>query len=211
MSERQTLNKAAKNKTDKMINKNTSKITEKNTEKEPTNWKRELIEWIKIFVTAAVIALFLNSCIIANSAVPSGSMEQTIMTGDRIVGSRLSYRFGNAPERGDIVIFDHKSEPGKDKTRLVKRIIGMPGETIDIRDNRIYINQSETPLEEPYLPEAMDSDDYHFEIPEGCYLMLGDNRNHSADARLWSDPYVPEEEILAKVFFRYFPGFKKIQ
>ena len=164
--------------------KNTKYSGEKAGEKEPINWKRELIEWIKIFVTAAAIALFLNSCIIANSVVPSGSMEQTIMTGDRIVGSRLSYRFGSDPKRGDIVIFDHKSEPGKDKTRLVKRIIGLPGETVDIKGSHVYINGSETPLEEPYLPEAMDSDDYHFEVPEGCYLMLGDNRNHSADAAM---------------------------
>ena len=180
-------------------------------ENEPLNWKRELIEWVKIFVAAAAIAFFLNSCIIANSEVPSGSMEQTIMTGDRIVGSRLAYRFGSEPERGDIVIFKHKSEPGKDKTRLVKRIIGLPGETVDIRDNHVYINGSETPLEEPYLPEPMESDYYHFEIPEGCYLMLGDNRNHSADARRWSDPYVPKEEILAKVLIKYFPGIKKIR
>lgn len=184
---------------------------ESKQEKEPLNWKKELIEWIKILITAAAIALFLNTFIIANSQVPSGSMEQTIMTGDRIVGSRLSYRFGAEPERGDIVIFKHKSEPGRDKTRLVKRIIGLPGETVDIRDNRIYINDSETPLPEPYLPEPMESEDYHFEVPEGCYLMLGDNRNHSADARRWSDPYVPKEEILAEVMFRYFPGIKKIQ
>lgn len=180
-------------------------------EQEPINWKKELLEWVKIFVMAAAIALFLNTFIIANSVVPSGSMEQTIMTGDRIVGSRLSYRFGSTPERGDIVIFNHKTEPGRDKTRLVKRIIGLPGETVDIRNNQIYINDSETPLEEPYLPEAMNTDDYHFEIPQGSYLMLGDNRNHSADARSWSDPYVPESEILAKVMFRYFPGIKKIQ
>lgn len=195
-------------KTEKMRGRKRGKKPE---EQEPVNWKKELLEWVKIFVMAAAIALFLNSFIIANSVVPSGSMEQTIMTGDRIVGSRLSYRFGSAPERGDIVIFNHKTEPGRDKTRLVKRIIGLPGETVDIRNNQIYINDSETPLEEPYLPEAMNTDDYHFEIPQGSYLMLGDNRNHSADARSWSDPYVPESEILAKVMFRYFPGIKKIQ
>lgn len=195
-------------KTEKMRGRKRGKRPE---EQEPVNWKKELLEWVKIFVMAAAIALFLNTFIIANSVVPSGSMEQTIMTGDRIVGSRLSYRFGSTPERGDIVIFNHKTEPGRDKTRLVKRIIGLPGETVDIRNNQIYINDSETPLEEPYLPEAMNTDDYHFEIPQGSYLMLGDNRNHSADARSWSDPYVPESEILAKVMFRYFPGIKKIQ
>ena len=169
---------------------------------DPTvNWKKELLEWLKILLAAAAIALFINTCVIANTRVPSDSMETTIMAGDR---------FGSHPQRGDIVIFKHKAEPGRDQTRLVKRVIGLPGETVDIRDNRIYINGSETPLEEPYLPEPMETDDRHFEVPEGCYLMLGDNRNVSADARMWEDPYVPETDISAKVFFRYYPGFKRV-
>ena len=175
------------------------------------NLKKDLLEWLQIIVIAAVIALCLNTFVVANSRVPSASMENTIMTGDRILGSRLAYRFGQEPERGDIVIFNHKAEPGKDKTRLVKRIIGLPGETVDIRDGHVYIDGSDTPLEESYLPEAMESDPYHFEVPEGCYLMLGDNRNHSVDARGWEDPYVPADEIKARVLFRYFPGIKKIQ
>ena len=61
------------------------------------------------------------------------------------------------------------------------------------------------------MPEAMDSKDYHFEVPEDCYLMLGDNRNHSIDARGWEDPYVTKDEIKAKVLFRYFPNMGKIQ
>ena len=173
-------------------------------------WKKEIFEWIKIILAAALIALFLNTCIIANNRVPSNSMENTIMTNDRILGIRLAYRFGGQPQRGDVVIFKHKAEPGRDKTRLVKRVIGLPGETVDIRDNQIYIDGGDTPLAEPYLPEPMESDDYHFEIPEGCYLMLGDNRNSSSDARKWADPYVPAKDIAAKVLFRYYPGFKRI-
>lgn len=187
------------------------KDRQNNTEKPAFNLKQEVFEWIKIIIIAAVIAFVLNRFIIANSFVPSPSMETTIMTGDRIIGSRLSYAFGADPERGDIVIFDHKVEPGKDQTRLVKRVVGLPGETVDIRDGHIYINQSDVPLEEPYLPEEMESGDFHFEIPEGCYLMLGDNRNHSADARSWPDPYVPDDAIAAKVLLRYYPGIKKIQ
>ncbi len=173
--------------------------------------KKEIFEWIKIIVAAAAIALFLNTCIIANSRVPSPSMENTIMTKDRILGSRLAYRMGGQPQRGDIVIFHHKTEPGKDETRLVKRIIGLPGETVDIRGNQIYINQSEEPLDEPYLAEPMVTDDRTFQVPEGCYLMLGDNRNLSMDARSWSDPYVPKADISAKVLFRYFPWPKTLK
>ena len=79
--------------------------TDRKTE-QPVNWKREIWEWVKILVTAAAIAFVLNTFIIANSKVPSGSMENTIMTGDRIIGSRLSYLF-DEPKRGDIVIFKH--------------------------------------------------------------------------------------------------------
>lgn len=186
------------------------KMEEKKKE-EPFSLKKEILEWLKIIIAAALIAFCLNTFIIANSKVPSGSMETTIMTGDRIIGSRLSYRFGGDPQRGDIVIFNHVTGPGKEETRLVKRVIGLSGETIDIRENRIYVNGSGTPLEEAYLPELMDSGDHHFEVPEGCYLMLGDNRNNSLDARYWPDPYVPESEILAKVLFRYYPGIKKIE
>ena len=175
-----------------------------------SGWKKELLEWIKVLLSAVAIALFLNTCIISNTRVPSDSMENTIMTGDRLLGSRLSYRFGAGPKRGDIVIFKHKVEPGTDQTRLVKRVIGLPGETVDIRDNQVYIDGSDTPLDEPYLAEPMESRDYHFEGPEGCYLMLGDNRNDSADARMWPDPYVPREAISAKVLFRYYPSFGRI-
>ncbi len=176
-------------------------------QEEPFDLKKEIFEWVKIIIAAAAIAFFLNTFIIANSTVPSGSMETTIMTGDRIIGSRLAYKLGGDPERGDIVIFDHETGPGNEETRLVKRVIGLPGETVEIRDNQLYIDG--TLQDEPYLREAMDSDDYHFEVPEDCYL--GDNRNYSADARYWPDPYVPEKKILAKVLFRYYPRIGKIK
>ena len=178
-------------------------------QEEPFDLKKEIFEWVKIIIAAAAIAFFLNTFIIANSTVPSGSMETTIMTGDRIIGSRLAYKLGGDPEQGDIVIFDHETGPGNEETRLVKRVIGLPGETVEIRDNQLYIDGALQ--DEPYLREAMDSDDYHFEVPEGCYLMLGDNRNYSADARYWPDPYVPEKKILAKVLFRYYPRIGKIK
>ena len=176
-----------------------------NKEQEKKNSGNLLLEWIKIIAAAVLLACFLNTCIIANCRVPSGSMEPAIMTGDRILGLRLSYKLGGEPERGDIVIFTHGTGPANAKTRLVKRVVGMPGETVDIRDHHIYINGSEKPLEESYLAEEMDSEEFHFEVPEDSYLMLGDNRNHSSDARDWKDPYVSKKEILAKVWIRYFP------
>lgn len=173
-----------------------------------TSWKKELWEWVKIIVSAAAIAFVLNTFIIANSQVPSGSMENTIMTNDRVIGSRLSYRFGD-PERGDIVIFRF---PDNEKIYYVKRIIGLPGETVDIVGGHVYLNGSQTPLEEPYLREPMIPEaPMHFEVPEGCYFMMGDNRNWSSDARRWQNTYVKREKIIAKVLFRYYPNPGRIE
>lgn len=176
----------------------------------PFDIKKEIKEWFYIILVAAGIALFINTFIIANSRVPSNSMEKTIMTGDRMIGSRLAY-LKEKPERGDIVIFDHRIDTSGKETRLVKRIIGLPGETVEIRGGKIYINGSSEPLKEPYLYEEMNWKDDRFEVPEGCYFMMGDNRNYSRDARAWSDPYVPEKKIIAKVMFRYFPSVGKIE
>ncbi len=179
---------------------------EKKKEKEPFNLKKELISWIQVFVTAALIALFINHFIIANSQVPTGSMETTIMPGDRVIGSRLSYRFGD-PERGDIAIFIYPDDEAMGiKTYYVKRIIGMPGDTVDIVDGKVYLNGSGEPISEPYLSEPMEPEPpQHFEVPEDCYFMMGDNRNHSNDSRRWRNHFVKREKLVAKVLFQYFP------
>lgn len=170
----------------------------------PFSWKRELINWIFVVLAAMAIAFFLNNFVIANSVVPSGSMENTIMTGDRVIGFRLSYLFSD-PKRGDVVIFHFPDDP-TGETYYVKRIIGLPGDTVDVRDGHVYLNQADTPLLEPYIKEPMEKESsVHFEVPENSYLMLGDNRNHSSDAREWTNQYVSEDKIIAKVLFRYYP------
>ena len=148
-----------------------------------------------------IIALVLNNFIIANSRVPSGSMENTIMTKSRVIGSRLSY-LTDDPERGDIVIFHY---PDDESVYYVKRVIGLPGETVEIVDGKIYINGSDTPLEESYLPEPMEGSYGPYTVPEGSYFMLGDNRNNSRDARYWENKFVKKEKIIAKVLFCYYP------
>lgn len=179
---------------------------------EPTEkkngWKKNLLEWIQVFAIAAVIAIVVNTFIIANSWIPSGSMENTIMTNDRVLGSRLTYRF-NDPERGDIAIFRN---PDNEKERNVKRIIGIPGDTVDIRDGKVYLNGSDTPIEEPYLHEEMKpAPDMHFEVPEESYFVMGDNRNNSKDGRFYENGFVKRDKILAKVYFRYFPSIGRIE
>ena len=169
-------------------------------EKKQGGLGKEIFEWVKIIVSAALIAFVLNTFIIANSEVPSGSMENTIMTGDRVIGSRLSYHFED-PKRGDIAIFRF---PDNEKIYYVKRIIGLPGETVDIVDGKVYINGSDEPLDEPYIREPMIPEaPMHFEVPENSYFMMGDNRNYSMDARRWENTYVKREKIIAKVLLRY--------
>ncbi|MCI8948415.1 MAG: signal peptidase I [Lachnospiraceae bacterium] len=172
------------------------------TKKPSGGLKAELFSWIQILFTAAIIAFVLNTFIIANSKVPSGSMENTIMTNDRVIGSRLTYRFV-APKQGDIAIFRF---PDDESIYYVKRVIGLPGDTIDIRNGKVYRNGSTVPLDEPYLKEDMfPEDDMHFEVPEDCYFMMGDNRNFSYDARYWENTFVHRDKIIAKVMFRYWP------
>jgi signal peptidase I, bacterial type len=167
------------------------------------NMLKELISWVSLMIVAAAISILINSFIMANSLIPTGSMENTIMTNDRVMGFRLAYLF-NKPKRGDIVIFPF---PDDENTLYVKRIIGLPGETIHIIDGKVYINNAITPIDEPYLKEDMRGRFGPFVVPDEHYFMMGDNRNSSLDSRFWNNTYVHEDKLIAKVIFRYFPNF----
>lgn len=164
---------------------------------------REILSWVLSFAIALLVAIVLKDYVIINANVPTGSMENTIMPGDRLIGNRLAYLWSN-PERGDIVIFHN---PDNEDELYVKRIIGLPGERIVVENGKIYINDSGEALEEAYLKEEWTNrtGPYYFEIPEGCYLMLGDNRNDSLDARYWNHTYVEKEKILGKAVIVYWP------
>lgn len=166
--------------------------------------KAEIISWVKVVVTAVVIALLLDFLVIANAVVPTGSMEDTIPAGSRIIGLRLYYHF-KEPARGDIVIFKY---PDDESTDYLKRIIGLPGDKVEIISGMVYINDSETPLYEPYVRETPLGDYGPYVVPEGCYFMLGDNRNVSKDSRFWVNTFVTEDELVAKAFIMYYPRIK---
>lgn len=182
-------------------NQNNAEVKRKPNAKEAAI--REILSWVVPFVLAFAAALLLKNFVIINADVPTGSMENTIMPGDRLIGNRLAY-LKQGPKRGDIVIFHY---PDNEAELYVKRVIGLPGETVDIADGRIYINGEEEPLEENYLKETwtVATGDYHFEVPEDSYLMLGDNRNDSWDARYWVNTYVNKEKILGKAVLIYWP------
>lgn len=181
---------------------------------------KEILSWVLTFVVAIVIAQLLTRYVVVNANIPSESMENTIMEGDRLLANRLSY-INSTPERGDIVIFKYPVDESK---LYIKRVIGLPNETVEIIDGKIYINDSAEPIEENYLPEewTVKNDGFKFIVPDGYYLMLGDNRNHSSDSRYWKQEaldkgiadteeeaeifqYVSEENILGKALLRYWP------
>ena len=173
-----------------------------------------------MIIIVVVIVTLVNSVVLINAKIPSESMEKTIMTGDRIFGFRLAYGlnldfFGHEiskkikdPERFDIVIFKYPDDESK---LFIKRVIGLPGEKVQIKDGKVYINDSDTPLDEPYLPEPMEGSYGPYTVPEGCYFMMGDNRNNSLDARFWKNQFVPKKDIMAKVLFCYYPKIGKVE
>lgn len=167
------------------------------------NTFKEVLSWCLTLVLAIVVALLLKRFVIINATVPTGSMEHTIEPGDDLLGLRFVYQFSN-PRRGDIIIFDF---PDNKSEKYVKRVIGLPGEKIEIKDGQIYINDSKNPLTETYLKEewVRATGPYEFEVPEDCYLVLGDNRNDSYDARYWTNTYVTKDDIVGKAYIIYYP------
>ena len=172
------------------------------SEEKKTSAKSEIFSGIKVIVSAIIIALFVDFVIIANAVVPTGSMESTIPAGSRIMGLRLYYNFKD-PERGDIVIFKY---PDDEKVDYLKRIIGLPGETVEIASGKVYIDGEL--LDEPYLDEEPTGDFGPYQVPEDSYFMLGDNRAVSKDSRYWTNTYVRRDKIIAKAFFMYWPKLK---
>ena len=162
--------------------------------------KKEIMSWVKCILLAVVLAVFVSEFIIVNSRIPSGSMENTIMTGDRLIAMRTAYWFSD-PKRGDIVVFKYPDDPDE---LFIKRIIGEPGDKVEIVDGELYINDEH--YEESYLKEDMEGSFGPYEVPEDCYFMMGDNRNDSLDSRFWNDKFVKKSAILGKAWLQYYPS-----
>ena len=164
--------------------------------------RAEILDWAKYIVAAILIAILLSNFVIVNANIPSESMVSTIMPGDRVIASRLHFAFGQ-PKRGDIVIFRY---PDDEKVLFVKRLMGVPGDTLEIRDGILYINGA--PQKEPYVRERMEGNFGPYTVPKGKYFMMGDNRNNSRDSRFWNNKFVARDKILGKVIFEYYPKIK---
>ncbi len=158
-------------------------------------------ELLITLIIAVLIAMVLKFFIIDSCKILSGSMEPTLVKDDRILVFKLAYVFGE-PQRGDIIIFDPPDEVDQG-VEYIKRIIGLPGDTIEVSNGMIYINGE--PYEEDYIAEEPTYEFGPVTVPEGEYFVLGDNRNRSADAHVWSYPFISLDDIQAKAICQYYP------
>ncbi len=158
-------------------------------------WITHIIEYAQVFLLAFIIYFVVDYAILARVRVEEVSMRPTIMPGDRALVSKLAYRF-NDPERGEVVVFHSPTE----KADYIKRVIGIPGDTIEINDGVVRVNG--LVLDEPYLAE---SPRYagNWTVPEDSLFVLGDNRNQSSDSHEWG--YIPDYSIIGKAFMVYWP------
>lgn len=180
----------------------------------------EIWDYIKLAIFVFVFVMIVNNVILINAKIPSESMEKTIMTGDRIFGFRLAYGINidfmgleyshkfKDPERFDIMIFKY---PDDESQLFIKRVIGLPGETVNIVDGKVYINGSEEPLDDSFTPEMPVGSFGPYTVPEDSYFVLGDNRNWSKDSRFWNNTFVRFDQIVGKAVFRYYPSIKIIE
>ena len=153
-------------------------------------------EWVVPILIALVLAFLINKFLIFKVKIPSESMVPTLNVGDRLFVTRI-----HNPEklkRGDIVVF-HSDEKNED---MIKRLIGLPGDKVVIKDGIVTVN-GET-LKENYIATA-DNYSGEFEVPEGKYFFLGDNRYWSLDSRYWENPYIDGSKIKGKAQIKVYP------
>ncbi len=164
------------------------------------NILKEALGWVRDIGIAVIVALLITRFVVTRTLIPTGSMIPTIQINDNIIINRVPFYFTD-PKAGEIVVFHHDKE-------LIKRVIGVPGDTLDIKDGNVYINGEL--LDEPYLYEPnstysfmMDDIEFPLEIPEDMYFMMGDNRNNSEDSRYYG--MIHRDAIYAKSWFRIWP------
>jgi signal peptidase I len=186
-----------------------------------TRKKSTLREYFESIVIAVILALFIRTFVVQAFKIPTGSMENNLLVGDHLLVNKFIYgpavgAFERSllPEaavhRGDVVVFKYPEEPDRD---FIKRVIGLPGETVELRKKRVYINGK--PLDEPYVHFLVPPSSHAQEVaasdvreqfgpvtvPENAYFVMGDNRDNSQDSRYWG--YLPRENIKGKALMVY--------
>jgi signal peptidase I len=182
--------------------------------------KSTLREYFEALVTAVILALFVRTWVVQAFKIPTGSMENNLLIGDHLLVNKLvsgpsltSFERMilplREPKRGDVMVFKYPDEPERD---FIKRVIGLPGETLELRSKKVYINGQ--PLDEPYVhflePASEGQEVTQFDvrerygpvrIPDGQYFVMGDNRDNSQDSRYWG--FLPRHYIKGKALMIY--------
>jgi signal peptidase I len=173
-----------------------------------------LKEYAEALIVALVLAFFIRSFVVQAFKIPSGSMLQTLQIGDHLLVTKFAYGvkipFTNSmiieregPERGDVIVFDFPEDPSKD---FIKRVIAVPGDVIEIREKKVFLNGEE--LNEPYIQHVDSSSSVPRRdnfgpvmVPQNKYFVMGDNRDESYDSRFWG--FVERNTIAGKALILY--------
>ncbi len=164
-----------------------------------------LKEWVEPIIVAIVLALIIRTFVVQAFKIPTGSMRPTLIEGDRILVSKFIYKF-KEPRQGDVIVF---KSPEDEKKDFIKRLVGMPGDTVNIRNGAILINDKavdkDSVIRERYYYNRGDfgADDQTIEVPEDAYYVLGDNSISSRDSRYWG--FLPKKYLIGKAFLIYWP------
>lgn len=162
--------------------------------------KEFIKEAVSIIVIAFILAMILRTFIVEGRIIPTGSMLPTVQLQDRVMVNKFIYRF-TEPQRGDVVVFAPPDVLNSEDDYL-KRIIGLPGETVEMKDGDVYVDGKV--LSEPYLAEAVDYEFGPVTVPDDSLLVLGDNRNMSFDSHKWN-AWLTKDHLKGKAFLIYWP------
>lgn len=176
---------------------------QRNKDRQPRSSTRNVVEWVAIIAAALLVAVLIKTFLFQAFYIPSGSMEPTLRPGDRVLVNKLSYDL-HAIHRGDIVVFKRPPAEANDPTikDLIKRVIGLPGDTISGHDGQVYINGNA--LKESYLPRGTATSDFPpSTVPKDQYFVMGDNRGNSKDSR-YIGP-IAGNLIVGRAFVRVWP------
>jgi len=175
--------------------------------------KGEVFSFLRTLVILVIAAMFLRGSLVEAFKIPSGSMKPTLKEGDHILVSKFSYGFRlpfisktlyryGMPQRGDIVVF---TRPDDSSTNIIKRVIGLPGDTVEVQGTKVSINGTYYPEEYARWVHGgiFDGNFGPAKVPENKILLLGDNRDESKDSRFWSDPFLDLELVKGRALIVY--------
>jgi signal peptidase I len=193
---------------------------DKTSDERPASKKSQVRDWTEALIVAAVLALIIRSLVVQAFKIPSGSMENTLLIGDHLLVNKFVYGLNlpfsdepilsmRDPERGDIIVFEFPEDKSKSyfkRRDFIKRVIGEPGDTIEIRNKNVFVNGKRY-----LIPEAVYKDGTMtagprdnmrpITIPPDKYFVMGDNRDRSYDSRFWK--FVDRSEIKGLAFIKY--------